>query len=305
MATPPTGSNTTVSLVLGGGGARGLAHVGVIDSLTERGYDVRSISGCSIGALVGGVYATGRLDDFRGWVTALGRLDVVRLLDLSFHSTGLFKGERVIAALRDLVGEWNIEDLPLAFTAVATDLYSGREVWLDRGPLFDAVRASIAIPTVFTPHVIGGRRLVDGSLVDPVPIAPTLRDATDLTVAVNSAARPRDRWTGPVRAQPEPDVESESYRSRIAQFVRDLTGRDEEEEEQEERDEDLGLFEVLSRSMDTMQDLIARHQLAVYSPDVLIEIPRDACQAHEFHRAAEMIELGRQIADRTFAAREG
>lgn len=296
MSTP----TTTVSLVLGGGGARGLAHIGVLEWLEEHGYDVRSISGCSIGALVGGVYATERLEEFTHWVKALRRMDVWRLLDLSFHGTGLFKGERVIGAIRDLVGEWTIQDLPLSFTAVATDLHTGREVWIDRGPLFDAVRASMAIPTVFTPYPLKHWRLVDGGLVNPVPIAPTLRDGTDLTVAVNASDRFQPRTPGPKPpARIEDDAaEPSSYRDRIARFMRELAPREEDET-------DLGLFEVISRSMDTMQDLIARHQLAVYSPDVLIRIPRDVCMVHEFHRAAELIELGREAAERAFSARDG
>ncbi|HJX16111.1 MAG TPA: patatin-like phospholipase family protein, partial [Candidatus Deferrimicrobiaceae bacterium] len=169
----------TVSLVLGSGGARGLAHIGVIDCLTENGYEIRSIAGSSMGAMIGGIYAAGKLDVFTRWVLALQRLDVIRLLDLSFGSTGLFKGERVIDVLKELIGDRNIEDLPVPFTAVAMDIQNGKEVWLSRGPLFDAIRASIAIPTIFTPHTIEGRQLVDGGLVNPIPIAPTLRDRTD------------------------------------------------------------------------------------------------------------------------------
>jgi NTE family protein len=138
--------STTVSLVLGSGGARGLAHIGVIQWLGENGYTIRSIAGASIGALVGGIYAASKLDIYAQWVSALERMHVLRLLDPTIGSSGLFKGERVISVLRELIGDCAIEDLPIAFTAVATDLDSGQEVWLRNGKLFDAIRASMATP---------------------------------------------------------------------------------------------------------------------------------------------------------------
>ncbi len=174
-----------VSLVLGSGGARGLAHIGVIQCLEEQGYHIESIAGASMGALVGGIHAAGELAAYRDWVCALSRTDVLRFLDFAFSAGGLFKGDRIMDTLRDMVGEHAIEDLPIAYTAVATDIDRQREVWISRGPLFDAIRASIAVPTVFTPHRYLGLTLVDGGLLDPVPIAPTFRDRTDLTIAVN------------------------------------------------------------------------------------------------------------------------
>lgn len=298
MNRPP--KKRTVSLVLGSGGARGLAHIGVIGWLEAHGYQIRSIAGSSMGALVGGIYAAGELEVYRRWVSALQPLDVLRLLDLSFGGRGLIKGQRLMGVLRDLIGDRAIESLPLSFTAVAAELDTGREVWLDRGSLFDAIRASIAIPTIFTPQEIGGRLLVDGGLVNPIPIAPTLRDMTDLTVAVNATAPVRG---GPYAPEPEPAAAGtapyggaggDGYRRRIAQFLAalgDLAAP---------KGPDLGLFDVISRSMDTMQSRIARFQLAAQAPDVLVEIPRDACQIHEFHRAEEMIEVGRQRAAAAF-----
>ncbi|TMH71226.1 MAG: serine protease, partial [Betaproteobacteria bacterium] len=150
---------TTVSLVLGSGGARGLAHIGVIQWLTENGYEIRSIAGSSMGALVGGIFAAGKLEVYAEWVLALERLQVVRLLDPAFGRPGLFKGERIMDVLRELIGDFAIEDLPVSFTAVATDLESGEEVWLREGKLFDAIRASIATPLIFTPFEYRGRKL--------------------------------------------------------------------------------------------------------------------------------------------------
>src|SRR3954462_3855541 len=179
---------TTVSLVLGGGGARGLAHIGVIQWLTENGYIIRSIAGSSMGALVGGIYATSKLHVYAEGGLAIERRDVGPLLDPAFNRAGLFKGERIIGVLRNLIGDCVIEDLPISFTAVATNSRSGEEVWLREGKLFDAIRASIATPLLFTPFQHGARALICGALVNPLPIAAVLDDSTDLTIAVNLSA---------------------------------------------------------------------------------------------------------------------
>ena len=278
-------SSTTVSLVLGSGGARGLAHIGVIQWLTENGYDIRSIAGSSMGALVGGTYAAGKLAIFAEWVLAFERMHVVRLLDPAFGRTGLFKGERVMRLLRELIGDFEIEELPLAFTAVATDIASGEEVWLRHGKLFDAIRASIATPLVFTPFDDGKRKLVDGGLVDPVPIAPTLNDETDLTVAVDLSGAGELRPAAPI-IESIPD--GSAYRQKVDAFV------DSVQRSQPSSVPMRGMIDIALASMEAMQTTIARLRLAAYSPDVLVEIPRNACGFHEFWRAEELIALGRE-----------
>ncbi|MFA5905272.1 MAG: patatin-like phospholipase family protein, partial [Desulfobacula sp.] len=140
----------TISLVLGSGGARGLAHIGVIRWLEENHFDIRSICGCSMGALIGGIYAAGKLDDYQQWVAALRKIDIVTLLDFSWKRSGFVKGDKIINTLVELVGDRRIEDLPVSFTAVATDVVNEREVWLTSGRLFDAIRASISLPFFFT-----------------------------------------------------------------------------------------------------------------------------------------------------------
>lgn len=283
---------TSISLVLGSGGARGLAHIGVIRWLGENGYAICSIAGSSIGALVGGIFAAGKLDIYADWVSALERLDVVRLLDPSFSRSGLFKGERIMGVLRELIGDCMIENLPIAFTAVATDLASGEEVWLREGKLFDAIRASIATPLVFTPFECQGRRLLDGGLVNPIPIAPTVDDVTDLTVAVDLGGRAESRPPAPERAA---DPSGNSRRRRILAFIQSVHGA------QAAEVATLGPIDIVFGSMDTMQNTIARLKLAAYSPDVIVRIPRNACGFHEFWRARELIALGRECAERAFA----
>ena len=175
----------TVSLVLGSGGARGLAHIGVIRWLEENEYKTQSISGCSIGALIGGVYAAGKLDEFEKWVKAITKIDIVTLLDLSWEKSGLVKGDKIINTLIDLVGDQLIENLPVTYTAIASDVKSEKEIWIKSGKLFDAIRASISLPLFFTPFNYRGVDLIDGGVLNPVPIAPTFGDETDMTIAVN------------------------------------------------------------------------------------------------------------------------
>lgn len=278
-------------MVLGSGGARGLAHIGVIESVNDHNYEIRDIAGSSIGALIGGIYAAGKLDTFTRWVSVLERRDVIQLLDFSFRRSGLLKGERIIAVLDDLVGERNIEELPISFTAVATDVYEQREVWLNRGPLFDALRATIAIPTVFTPHNYLGRRLLDGGLINPIPIAPTLAHHTDITIAVNLSAKPEPGLTARRYKENRPGYRAD-YSRRIGQFIEALPWVQGWRESN-----DVGFFDVVAKSMDTMQNTIARFKLATHTPDVIIEIPRNVCAFFEFHRAQELIQIGRQRAD--------
>ena len=273
--------------MLGSGGARGLAHIGIIEYLNENNFEIRSIAGSSMGALIGGIYAAGKLDIYKNWVRTLERTDVIRLLDLSFGRTGLFKGERVINALKELIGDSNIEDLPVSFTAVATDIETEKEVWLSKGPLFDAIRASIAIPTIFTPFNYEGKKLLDGGLVNPIPIAPTLRDLTDMTVAVNLSGKHGVRRQKP-KAREKSGAKEKNYRSLLTEFIEGLYRKVEPQEP-----EDMGLFEIVAQSIDTMQNTIASFKLASYTPDIIINIPKNACRFFEFEKADEMIEIGR------------
>ncbi len=315
MADRTSGDGKAIALVLGAGGARGLAHIGVIEVLNRRGYRIAAIGGSSMGALIGGVYAAGRLDAYRDWACALERGDVIRLLDFAFGHPGLIKGEKVINAVRELVGDHRIEDLPIPFMAVATDLKRQREVWLTRGPLFDAIRASIAIPMVLTPHTLNGRELVDGGLLAPVPIAGTRMAMVDLVVAVDVGAQIR-RPPRPAPAEPRPLPEArpkpgsetgnrDSLRNRIATFVETLMDRnDGKNAEPPEPASQTGMLELMSRSLDTMQAQISRLQLALDPPDILVRVPHDACFFYEFWRAREMIAIGAEAAEKALDAWE-
>jgi NTE family protein len=274
----------TVALALGAGGAKGLAHIGVIEEIEAQGFRIVAIAGSSMGALIGGIHAMGKLDVYRDWVSALARFDVLRLVDWSFSGGGLIKGEKIIGTLRGLIGDTLIEELPLAFNAVATDLDRGREVWLGRGNLFEAIRASIAVPTVFRPHHLNGHRMVDGALLNPVPVTPLIGVEADYLFAVSV--------DGPVEAAVAPVEESATgqdpgYRHRIGEFISRLMPRS------EEPPREPGTFDTLNQAMDLMQANLARLRLAAYEPDLLITLPRNIASVYEFYRARELIERGR------------
>jgi NTE family protein len=175
----------TVSLVLGSGGARGYAHIGAIEMLEQRGYDIVSVSGCSMGALIGGIYAADKLTPFKDWATGLGQFDILKLLDFSLSSPGAIRGEKGFSIVRELLGDIRIEDLKIPYTAVATDLLRYKEIWFQSGSLQQAIRASVAIPSLLSPVLIKGRLLVDGGLLNPLPILPGISSHADLLIAVN------------------------------------------------------------------------------------------------------------------------
>ncbi len=284
----PKSKAKTVSLVLGSGGARGLAHIGVIHWLEENGYQIKSISGCSMGALIGGIHAAGKLDDFENWVRAITRLDVVTLLDLSWKKSGLVKGDKIINTLTELVGNVHIEDLPIAFTAVAVDVANEKEVWINSGDLFDAIRASISLPLFFTPFHYRGVDLIDGGVLNPVPIAPTFGDATDLTIAVNLGGKAS--INKPENHEKNSKTENESSLSgKITRFVESIT-----ESAVKHSGADWDAYDIANQAFDAMQGTIARQKLAAYPPDCFIEIARNACGTLEFDRASELIDLGYQ-----------
>ncbi|HZX69748.1 MAG TPA: patatin-like phospholipase family protein [Rhodanobacter sp.] len=293
--TPDDVDKPTVALALGAGGARGLAYIGAIEEIEAQGFQIVAIAGSSMGALIGGIHAMGKLDVYRDWVCALARFDVLRLVDWTFSGGGLIKGERIIGTLRGLIGDTLIEELPLAFTAVATDLDRGREVWLSRGNLFDAIRASIAVPTVFRPHHVGGRRLVDGALLNPVPVTPLIRSEADYVLAV-SVDGPIETIAAPAPAPAESESADEtSYRHRISEFINRLIPRG------ESQPREPGTLDTLNQAMDLMQANLSRLRLAAYEPDLLIELPRNVASVYEFYRARELIERGRTQARKALA----
>ncbi|RNF84457.1 patatin-like phospholipase family protein [Montanilutibacter psychrotolerans] len=294
-----------VALVLGAGGARGLAQIGVIQALQARDIDIVAIAGSSSGALVGGLHAAGKLDAYRDWLYTMGRTDMLRLLDPAFGRASLFRGDRLMDALREVAGSPRIEDLPIEFTAVAVDLMRQREVWLREGDLWEAIRASIAIPGLFTPYQLHGRELVDGGLLAPLPIAATRLSDAHRLIAVDMHGWP-ERPPGKPADTAVSAGESEPGEGRMARLARWFGRRrgpaDAETPPPAATEREIGFSELMARSLDTMQAQIARVQLALDPPELVIRIPRDACQFYEFWRARELIDIGRIEADKALDA---
>lgn len=278
----------TVSLVLGSGGARGLAHIGVIRWLEEHDFEIVSVSGCSIGTVVGGVYAAGKLDEFEDWMRTITKFDIVSLMDFNWGKGGLIKGDKVMNRLSHILGDLRIEDLSIPYTAVAADISNEKEVWLQRGSLTQAIRASISLPLYLMPIELNGRILIDGGVLNPVPIAPTFADHSDITLAVNLAGelshKIEDFEINQVDiSEQEQDLDMPFHR-KVSDYFGSLT-------EKASRI-DLGMYDIANQAFDAMQSTIARQKLAAYPPDITVEIARDACGTFEFERTAEMIDLG-------------
>ena len=282
-----------ISLVLGSGGARGYAHIGVIEELEKRGYEIVSISGASMGALIGGLYACGKLDLYKEWVLELDALDVASLLDISWDLRGFIGGEKVLRKLSEIVGEQKIEDLPIKFTAVATNLKTNKEVWFQEGDLLKAIRASISIPTFFTPVEMGGMLLVDGGVLNPLPVAPTMSDHTDMTIAVNlysDIPKPKIPLT---KDEEEKQNRFQSILDDFLKKAQELINFSKEEKES------YHIFDIMHMTFECVQNTMIRYRLSGYYPDHIIEISRDVCGPYDFYKAYEVIEAGRIAAKKT------
>lgn len=312
-----------IALALGSGGARGYTHIGVIEELKARGHEVVAVSGTSMGAVVGGLEAAGKLDAYTAWVTSLRQTDVWRLLDPSFTGPGVFWGQRVMDRVADILEGARIEELPIPFTAVATDLTNSREVWFQHGSVATAMRASIGIPSVFTPVVVGGRLLADGGLLNPVPVDALLGVDADRTIAVSlSGRRAADTSNRPVTESADSEgllgeigtrlrrgvLESDTVSS-FRQWWVERFAQDQPEPAASGGDFDFGELpkglrtsDVVSRSLETAEALITRFRMAASPPDVLVEFPQDIASTFDFHRAAELIERGRAKASEALDA---
>jgi NTE family protein len=328
-------SPTRVALALGSGGARGYAHIGVIQALRERGYEIVGISGSSMGAVVGGLQAAGHLDEFADWAKSLTQRTILRLLDPSISAAGVMRAEKILDAVRDILGPVTIEQLPIPYTAVATDLLTGKSVWFQRGPVDEAIRASIAIPGVIAPHQVEGRLLADGGILDPLPMAPLSAVNADLTIAVSLngsevIAHRSDEpgvtaeWLNRMVRSTSALLDTAAARSLLdrptARAVLSRFGWEELDDDADGEQPEghagntdvqaplevprLGSFEVMNRTIEIAQSALARHTLATYPPDLLIEVPRTTCRSLEFHRAAEVIAAGRALATRALDALE-
>lgn len=285
-----------VALVLGSGGARGLAHIGVIEELERRGYTISSIAGSSIGSVIGGVYAAGYLEEYKKWILSLDRRRVFQLIDFTISSHGFIKGERVFNEMKQFVGIEKIENLKIPFCAIAVDLENQEEVIYDSGDLWQAIRASVAIPSVLTPVQHNNRVLVDGGVVNPLPVNRVSRMEKDIMVAVDLNALIDLDVVHERSEEDQDEIERSKFMEAIRQKIGDWwpwsSNGDEDEDKSHIKKNYLG---ILNASFEMMQDQVATLAMKQNPPDILVKIPRKCASTFDFYMGKQLIETGRQL----------
>ena len=269
-----------IALALSSGGARGLAHIGAIEELESQGYHITSIAGCSMGALIGGVYAAGKLEEFRDWMKTIDRKKMLELTDFSLSLNHLVKGTRIIKAIMEFVPDVPIEDLPIPYCAVATDWISGREVVIDKGSLFEAIRASISLPTFYEPVRRDGMILIDGGVVNPIPMNRVQRHEGDLLVGVDVSGHDYKAQWEKMQKQAEKQKQDKSLKAKLL----DIIIPDNIE---------FNYYTLLSRTSSIMirQNSLLMAQLT--KPDILIDIQMSRYGSFDYDKSERLINIGR------------
>lgn len=287
-----------VALALASGGPRGFAFIGAIEELLDRGYNITSVAGTSAGSLIGGIYAAGGLQAFKEWLFGIDTVKIMSLMDFSMSMDSLVKGEKLMKTIKQRVPEVNIEDLPLPFAAVATDLYTGEEVVLRKGSLFDAIRASISIPSMFRPAVIGGRTLVDGGMVNTFPLNRVQRTPGDILVGFNVNQIDAAEIQGFLdsRAAISESKNTKSFIGRIEAALQEYRLVADGKEERLPVDVGQNMVKILQRSFGIMNCTIARMGIELTPPDILVDMPFDSYHGvYGYSHAPEIVERGRAL----------
>ena len=270
-----------VALVLSSGGARGLAHIGAIEELEAHGYRISSIAGCSMGALIGGVYAAGKLEDFRDWMKTIDRKKMLELTDFSLSLNHFVKGKRIIEAIMEFVPDVAIEDLPIPYCAVATDLKAGKEVVFDKGSLFEAIRASISLPSFYEPVQRDGMILIDGGVMNPIPLNRVKRSPGDILVGVDVSGHDyKTQWEAMQKLN-ERQKNDKSLKARIL----DMLIPDNIE---------FNYYTVLSRTSSLMIRQNSILMAKLMKPDMLIDIQMSRYGGFDYDKSEKIIAVGRQ-----------
>lgn len=280
-----------ISLVLSGGGARGIAHIGVIEELESQGFEIVSISGTSMGALVGGVYALGKMQEFKQWLFSLDKVKTFNLVDFTFSTSGFIKGDKVLNKMKDFIPDSKIEDLEISYRALAVDLNSKSEFVFSEGSIYEAIRASIAIPSILKPVRVKDMLFVDGGVLNNLPINHVQRTDNDILVAVNVNA------DVPV-LKPKLTKKKEesiliSYQNKIKEFYAQLSNIN-----IKSKSESMGYFELIRNTIILMTSQITKLTLEKYSTDILINVSRNSSETYDFFKAEELVEIGRYAAQR-------
>ena len=282
----------SVALVLSSGGAKGLAHIGVIEELENQGFEIKSIAGTSMGSLIAGLYAMDKLHEYKDWILTLDKVEVFNLIDFTFSSQGLIKADRVFKKMKTFIADKNIEDLKIPFAAVATDITNEKEVVFTTGSVYEAVRASIAIPTVFTPVNKNNILLVDGGVLNPIPVNRVKRTRNDILVAVNVYA---DIPYTEKKKQTKKQLEVQSfYDKNIKLFKQKLN-----EIIPKSNKSKLGYFKLLNATTNAMIHQISKMTLDICEPDILVNVSKHSCHTFDFFKAEQLIEIGRLAAKKS------
>ena len=270
-----------VALALSSGGARGLAHIGAIEELEAQGYHISSIAGCSMGALIGGVYAAGKLNEFREWMKTIDRKKMLGLIDFSLSLNHLVKGKRIIEAIMEFVPDVNIEDLPIPYVAVATDLKAGKEVLFNKGSLFEAIRASISLPSFYEPVQRDDMILIDGGVINPIPLNRVKRNAGDILVGIDVSGHDyKAQWEEAHRLT-EIQKHDTSWKNKIL----DMLIPDNIE---------FNYYTVLSRTSSLMIRQNSILMAKLMNPDILVDIQMNRYGTFDFDKSEKLIAKGRQ-----------
>lgn len=268
-----------VSLVLSSGGARGIAHIGIIKELENRGYEICSIAGTSMGSLVGGIYASGNLDILENWLYSLNAVDILKLFDFTLSKNGIVKGDKAYKEMQKIIPDYNIEDLNIPFVAVSTDIMNNIEIIHEKGSLYQAIRASTSIPTFFKPLKAENTYLVDGGLLNPTPVNRVKRFEDDILVVVNVESQKNK--TGVDKMRLEPVIEPEKKEHNL--LPRNLSDQP-------------GYFKILEKTIGIMLNRISELTIEKYNPDILITIDRELFGTYDFHKYDQIIKFGENIA---------
>jgi NTE family protein len=302
-----------VALALGSGGARGLAHIGVIRKLEEEGFSITSVSGSSMGSLVAGFYAMGRMADFSEWISSLKKRDVYSLMDITLSYSGLLKGDRVFNKMKEIIPDKPIEEMAIPYTAVATDIVNRREVVFSSGSFYDAARASIAIPAIITPITFGDKIYVDGGLLNPVPVNHVQRTDNDILVVVNLYAdklSDADQEASPEDQEKEKKHQSAGEKGKenssqpmlhinssieyLQQKIHELIPKADTQNQ--------GYLHLLQLTSSLMLTRISNLLMELKQPDIVIDIPADSAKTFDFHKASQLIAVGEKAAIRSMNA---
>jgi len=278
----------TVSLVLSSGGSKGLAHIGVINELEKQGFHISSISGSSIGSVIGGLYAMGKLPEYTKWIKTLNQQAIWGLMDFTVSTNGLLKGEKVFGKMKTFIPDMPIEKMNIPFAAVATDILNEKDIVFKSGSFYEAVRASVAVPTILTPVKYKNTILVDGGVLNPVPIEHVARNNNDILVVVNLYGEKKDE------IENSNLIENRNQTSgRIKDIIKSISKLISSGDRRS-----LGYFSLLNTTTNAMTHRIAKQNIEKFKPDILINIPYDSSSIFDFHKAEKLIEIGENAASK-------